>query len=73
MTGSPVNRLEIHAAARLPYQGVTLRFRTRIMHAMYGTIVSAELRKGRSPVESLLMVILRSSDAVSGRSRTSVQ
>jgi hypothetical protein len=27
MTSSPVNRYEIHAAARLLYQGVTLRFR----------------------------------------------
>ena len=27
ITGSPVDRLEIHAAARLPYQGVTLRFK----------------------------------------------
>jgi hypothetical protein len=43
------------------------------MHAMQGTIVSARLRKGRSPVASLLMVALRSSDAVLGSSRTSVQ
>jgi hypothetical protein len=34
MTGSPVDRREIYAAARLPYQGVTLRFRRGIMHAM---------------------------------------
>ncbi|CZS98234.1 uncharacterized protein RCO7_14475 [Rhynchosporium graminicola] len=47
MTSSPVDDHEIHAAARLPYKGVTLRFRTGIMHAI--------------------------SDAVSGRSRTSVQ
>jgi hypothetical protein len=43
------------------------------MHAMQGTIVLARLRKGRLPVTNLLMVALRSSDAVSGSSRTSVQ
>ena len=41
------------------------------MHAMQGTIVSAGLRKGRSPVAGLLMVTLLSGDAVSGRSCTS--
>ena len=34
MTGSPVDCHEIHAAARLPYQRVTLKLRRGIMHAM---------------------------------------
>jgi hypothetical protein len=43
------------------------------MRAIKGIIVLAGLRNERSPVASLLLVALRSSDAVSGRSRTSVQ
>ena len=73
MTSSPVDCHKIYVATRLPYQRVTLRFRRGIIYTMLGTIVLAGLRKGRSPVASLLMVTLRSSDAVSGSSRTSVQ
>jgi hypothetical protein len=67
MTGSLIDCREIHAAARLSYQGgggSCMPYK--------GQLYQRD-ENGRSPVESLLIVILRSSDAVTGRSRTSVQ
>ena len=53
MTGSPADRREILAAARLPYQGVTLRFRRGSCMPCNNPISGTEKGEiaGRKPVD----------------------